>query len=146
MQAKKRITQAELKSVLEPYKIAYKAAIGIRRRIELEGVEIESGRLSVTTEGGLNPLREFTDEDPHGALIAGLDVFEQTEPLQVHKPDWRRDWTKYTPDPHGYALIMTAPNQHCETQDVELTREEFIALKAHLAKMRGIAVQEVAHA
>ncbi len=136
----KQITQAELRAVLEHYKTARSLAIAIRRRIETEGAEIETGPLSVTTEGESNPLREFADE-PRGCLVAGLDVYE----------DRARDvvaarWVTHTPDPVGYCLFMTTPNIHTEGQDIELSREEFLALKATLAKMRGYAALEVVHA
>jgi hypothetical protein len=135
-----RVTQAELRSVLEPYKTARSLAIAIRRRIETEGAEIEPGPLSVTTEGESNPLREFAG-DPGGCLVAGLDVYENSERI----PSTPR-WVTHTPDPMGYGLFMTTPNAHTEGQDIELSREEFLALKAELAKIRGYAAAEVAHA
>lgn len=56
------------------------------------------------------------------------------------------EWVTRTPDPMGYGLFMTTPNTHTEGQDIELSREEFVALKKELAKMRGYAVAEVARA
>ena len=45
-------------------------------------------------------------------------------------------WTYYTPDELLYSLTMYDSNA-LATQDIDLTREEFCALKSHLAALRG---------
>lgn len=46
------------------------------------------------------------------------------------------DWVTTTPADHSYSLDMYENSDHT-IQSVELTRAEFIALKEHLARMRG---------
>ena len=48
------------------------------------------------------------------------------------------EWANETPPDHSYSLDMYE-NSDVSIQSVELTREEFIKLKAHLAEMRGLA-------
>jgi hypothetical protein len=45
-------------------------------------------------------------------------------------------WVTKTPAENTYQLAMFR-NDDCENQSVMLTREEFIACKAHVATMRG---------
>jgi hypothetical protein len=46
------------------------------------------------------------------------------------------DWVTETPELNsGYSLMME--DQSIWEQDIQLTRTEYIALKAHLAKLRG---------
>lgn len=54
------------------------------------------------------------------------------------------EWATTTPEEIDYYLEMYDPNDEA-LQHVDLTRDEFIALKEHLAKMRGF-LPEVAHA
>ena len=48
------------------------------------------------------------------------------------------EWVNETPPDHSYSLDMYQ-NSDVSIQSVELTREEFITLKVHLAEMRGLA-------
>jgi hypothetical protein len=58
------------------------------------------------------------------------------EPKAMEVPDWVTE----TPELYsGYALTME--DESTWLQDVPLTRAEYIALKAHLAKMRGYAAE-----
>lgn len=53
-------------------------------------------------------------------------------PNEIEIPAWVND----TPPDHSYSLTMFQ-NSDSSIQDIELTREEYIALKEHLAAMRG---------
>lgn len=48
------------------------------------------------------------------------------------------EWANETPPDHSYSLDMYQ-NSDVSIQSVELTRQEFIELKVHLAEMRGLA-------
>jgi hypothetical protein len=55
------------------------------------------------------------------------------------------NWLEYTPEECEYTLLMEdADQQGQHLQEVNLTRAEFIALKAHLAELRGLSVAEAA--
>jgi hypothetical protein len=49
------------------------------------------------------------------------------------------DWVENTPDDTVYELIMWNPEGD-SAQQLEMSREEYIALKAHLAAMRGYKI------
>lgn len=46
------------------------------------------------------------------------------------------DWVNHTPNDHSYSLLMIE-NDEAGIQTVDLSRAEFIALKSHVASMRG---------
>lgn len=51
------------------------------------------------------------------------------------------DWVTETPNlDHSYQLQMME-NNDCSIQEVDLTSEEYISLKQHLAQMRGYDVE-----
>jgi hypothetical protein len=52
-------------------------------------------------------------------------------------------WAMKTPDEIEYYLEMYDPNSE-PLQNILVTRDEFEALKKHLAKMRGIAIPKAA--
>ena len=61
---------------------------------------------------------------------------------QLAGPDNKElpEWVKETPEPMEPWPPFSMISQEMEgefLQDIELTREEYIALKAHLAKLRG---------
>ena len=47
------------------------------------------------------------------------------------------DWVNETPDDYAYDLTMYEGGGSVSGQDISLTRDEFVALKQHLAVMRG---------
>lgn len=47
------------------------------------------------------------------------------------------EWANETPPDHSYSLDMYQ-NSDVSIQSVELTRQEYIKLKVHLAEMRGL--------
>lgn len=51
-------------------------------------------------------------------------------------------WATDTPPDHNYQLTMFENNDY-GIEEVTVTREEYIALKHHLAKMRGYDVKEM---
>ena len=58
---------------------------------------------------------------------------EQLQPL----PEWLGE--NEMPNEHGYTLMMMMNNDRsCE--NVEMSRAEYLALKRHLARMRGFNV------
>jgi len=73
---------------------------------------------------------------------------KQTKPAAKPPADAQKppDWLDSGTD--GYELSWWPCQNSCpQLQGIELTRAEFIALKQHLAKLRGYAVpQEAAHA
>jgi hypothetical protein len=50
------------------------------------------------------------------------------------------EWLTETPRDHGYQLVMFE-NDESSIQTVDMDREEYIAMKEHLAAMRGIQRQ-----
>ena len=56
------------------------------------------------------------------------------------------EWVTKTMGEMTYGLEIMCGCGDCNTEAVDLTREEYIALKLHLAKMRGIAIPEEANA
>lgn len=52
-------------------------------------------------------------------------------------PTEKPDWVEETPYETSYNLIMMGEDGG-HLQDIELTRTEFIALKGHLAELRGL--------
>ena len=52
---------------------------------------------------------------------------------EERKPDWLE-----TPDEAAYAMGML-DHEGGTVQDVEMSRDEYIALKEHLAKLRGFS-------
>lgn len=46
------------------------------------------------------------------------------------------DWVNETHPDHDYGLVIMESGDH-SVEEVELTRDEYITLKAHLAAMRG---------
>ncbi len=63
------------------------------------------------------------------------DTTKQPAPGQPERPEWMDE----TPPETAYALVMEVEADAIEdVQRIEMTREEFIALKQHLAKMRGL--------
>jgi len=65
-----------------------------------------------------------------------MENIDNIAPAPVKRPEWIDE----TPDQtEEYSLSMMVG---CDfMQDVELTRDEFITLKAYLAKMRGFEVK-----
>ena len=55
-------------------------------------------------------------------------------------PEWV---TKTMPEP-DYVLEMACRCGDCNTESVDLTRDEYLALKLHLAKLRGYTVPKAA--
>jgi hypothetical protein len=51
------------------------------------------------------------------------------------------DWVTDTPPDHSYSIDMYE-NSDATIQNIEITRTEFLALKEHLARMRGYEVQK----
>lgn len=70
-----------------------------------------------------------------------LKVPGQTETEPAEEETETERWDRYTPPPMAYFLMMEAPGGDW-LQDVELTRAEFVALKAELARMRGFPPEE----
>ena len=66
------------------------------------------------------------------------DTKRSAKPATEPEPDWLE-----TPDDMHYIMSMDA-NVGEYLQEVDLTREEYIALKAHLAKLRGCAAPKAA--
>ena len=54
------------------------------------------------------------------------------------------DWLTETMSEMDYKLEIMCGCGDCNTEVVDLTRDEYIALKRHLAKMRGIVIPKVA--
>jgi hypothetical protein len=124
----KQITQAELRAVLDVYNQSLEMAYKLQRRLQ-DGAEVEPGKFVVENEYG-ESLEEFT---PTVTLaIGGIDI--QPAPI----PEWVTEVPKET----QYVLTMWTG----ENVDLDITRSEFIALKAHLAKMRGHEALEVTNA
>jgi len=55
----------------------------------------------------------------------------------------RPKWIDQTPDETSYVLTMYS-NEGDAAQEVDITRDEYIELKAHLARIRGISVPAAA--
>ena len=53
------------------------------------------------------------------------------------------DWVTETPREMEYYLAMIPPDGSQWEQEIEISRAEFIELKAHLAKLRGYAAEGV---
>ncbi len=54
-------------------------------------------------------------------------------------PDWLEDTPQFT-----HVLLIEAPNDFCAAQRIAVTREEYISLKEHLARLRGYTVPKSA--
>jgi uncharacterized protein with PIN domain len=54
------------------------------------------------------------------------------------------EWVTKTMDETDYKLEIMCGCGDCNTEIVDLTRDEYIALKQHLAKMRGIVIPKAA--
>lgn len=52
------------------------------------------------------------------------------------------DWLTHTPDETIYSLTMF-DGGGTAVQDIEITRDEYLALKAHLANLRGYVERSV---
>ena len=128
---KQKITQAEIKTVLERYEDACDAAMTIRNRLN-GGAPVERGTFAVESDGS-------TDEELANVTslcINGLSI----ESKEKSAPEWVTE----TPQDLDYKLEVW--DENTTLQEVALTRSEYVALKEHIAKMRGLAVLEVAHA
>ena len=67
------------------------------------------------------------------------------QPVAISKPEPAElpDWLTSTPMELEYSLAVKHPNHdfdEAEVQEVRITRAEYIALKLHLAQLRGIEV------
>jgi hypothetical protein len=58
------------------------------------------------------------------------------------EPNPLPDWLTETPYECEYSLLMYGPDQN--EQEVHMARAEYIALKQHLAEMRGYKVPDAA--
>jgi hypothetical protein len=47
------------------------------------------------------------------------------------------DWFKTVPD-YGYALIIWDNNEGCDVEQVKVTRSEYLEIKRHIARLRGL--------
>ncbi len=61
---------------------------------------------------------------------------ESDAPIPLPAPPEIPDWVTATPDETEYQLGVRQPDAEME-QLITVTRDEYLALKAHLAKMRG---------
>ena len=130
----KQITQAELRAVLDVYNQSLELADQLQRRLQ-DGAEVEPGKFAVENEYAKS-LDEFS---PTVTLaIGGLDI----KPATSGRPDWLLS------TPTVYYGLEARPGgfKNSQPERIDLTAVEYETLKAHLAKMRGIAVPEVAHA
>jgi hypothetical protein len=130
----KSITQAELRAVLEHFNDANRCAAEIRQRI-LDGAQLETGALAASDNGEVAGSLPY-DKGRHFCGY-GLEI----SPAEI-LPSWLKDTTS------GLDYILEAREfQHTEmVQDVRLTQSEYVAAKELVAKLRGYAVSEVAHA
>ena len=145
------ITQAELASVLHDYNALGQRILVFRRRL-VAGAFVEPGELNAQ-----DPETCKLDMGPTECTsMYGLDIApvgKRNELYQVEPPERQAEpesngpelpeWLEETPE---YTYQMDAWNSNTTVQEIELTRDEYIALKQHLAKMRGISVPEEAHA
>jgi len=133
----KQITQAEIVTVLKHYQDSFEAAIAIRKRLDQEGATVEPGRYSLESEKFTEPVEQFKTDMSEGLNMWGLEIFKSKDPVS--------DWATKTPEDLDYRLQVMEWNSGLneELQTVELSRVEYVALKKHLAAMRGIAVPEV---
>jgi hypothetical protein len=68
---------------------------------------------------------------------------------RAHERPVNRSLKKYptkTMDEMDYKVEIMCGCGDCYVERADLTREDFIALKKHLAKIRGIALRESTHA
>jgi len=65
---------------------------------------------------------------------------EKTKQAKEAAPSAMPDWVDLTPEDILYDLAMY--NDHGGGQEIEITREEFIALKQHLAALRGYTARQ----
>lgn len=76
-------------------------------------------------------------------------VVESERPIPLPAPvpaaPEKPDWVNETPDETTYDLTMYGDHGG-SIQEIDLARAEYIALKAHLAKLRGYTVPEDANA
>ena len=132
----KQITQAEIQAVLRHYQDAFEAAIAIRKRLDQGGATVEPGRYSLESEKHTEPVDQFDTDMSEGLKAWGLEIFES-------KPDWLTETPTLF---HRLQITKWDEGVGESLQDIELSSDEYIALKRQLAKMRAAAVPEVAHA
>ena len=143
------ITQAELKSVLEIYNTLGQIILGIRRRIE-GGAAVEEGIYTADSNHG-NPISAF-DRAMNGIGMFGLDLETKGLPSDVYeepKPKLLPNWVTETRDELSYVLLITDERRDGvddSLEGIDLTRDEYIALKRHLAELRCYVVLEASHA
>lgn len=155
------ITQSELKALAAVYAANDLLCVSLCRRLE-GGATVEPGPITLGTSG------ESLEEAEHAALVgrvngfinsgidltlpepeeaAGTEVFHmdnesptQPAPAVLETATELPDWLTETPLPIEYSLLMLDGCVH--EQEVDVTREEFIALKQQLARMRGFKFEE----
>jgi hypothetical protein len=66
-----------------------------------------------------------------------LAVLQTAEPPAAEAVSRVPDWIYETPEPMSYSIAMTEPGGN-HLQDVDITCEEYAALKIRVAEMRGL--------
>jgi ribosomal protein L7/L12 len=86
-----------------------------------------------------HPIEEGIGKEEAEAIRKKFAEAGATVEVSPYRPDWIDD----TPDELNYCLLMEQNDGDCERlQEVSLTRQEFIGLKQHLARLRGYKVEE----
>ncbi len=140
------VTQSELAAVLASYNALGQTILDIRRRIEA-GAAVEEGIYTADSNRD-DPISGF-DRALNGIGMFGLDletkglssdVYDEPTakgPELVPAPELP-DWLTDTPGVFYQLEMSTEANGGVQT--IDMSREEFRALKQHLAKLRGIEV------
>jgi large subunit ribosomal protein L7/L12 len=90
-------------------------------------------------DGAPNPIKEGIGKDEAEAIRKKFAEAGATVEVTPYRPDWIDN----TPLELEYTLLMEQGDGDCERlQQIVLSREEFISLKQHLARVRGFQVEE----
>ncbi len=69
---------------------------------------------------------------------------QSAPPAQPQPEPQTPRWLKETPEDHIYFLEIMCPDQAGFAEEIRMTRAEYIALKRHLATMRGLPLPPAA--
>jgi hypothetical protein len=69
--------------------------------------------------------------------VGKLEVLQTAETPAAEAVSQVPDWIYETPEPMSYSIAMTEPGGD-HLQDIDITRDEYAALKIRVAEMRGL--------
>ena len=131
-----QIEQAELAAIMDLRKTTEVIMRSIADRIRA-GAQIQSGRYTAE-ENECSPMSQMVGVDAYG-----LCVMDKGISSEANNPE-DFDFIPAERDDRENLYNLTMWIDGMNEQDFEISRDEFIALKKHLAQLRGIEVRNAA--